>query len=90
MKPAIASSFLRARMSWVSTSPDRVEHDVPALQEEGVEHLVLGAEVVVHQPVGDARLVGDVADAAGVEALAGEDADGRVEDEPALLGSGCR
>ena len=58
----------------------------PALEEERVEHLVLGAEVVVDEPVGDARLVGDVRDAAGVEALAGEHADRRVEDQAALVG----
>ena len=43
---------------------DDVEHDVPALEEERVEHLVLGAEVVVDEAVGDAGLVGDVAHAA--------------------------
>jgi hypothetical protein len=40
---------------------------------------------VVDEAVGDARLVGDVRDAAGVEALAGEHAHGRVEDQPALV-----
>ncbi len=61
MKPAIASSFSRAGMSWRVDLADRLEQDVPALQEQRVEHLVLGAEVVVDEPVGDARLVGDVA-----------------------------
>jgi hypothetical protein len=41
---------------------------------------------VVDEAVGDARLVGDVRDAALVEALAREDGDGRVEDLAAALG----
>src|SRR6185437_3071763 len=64
---------------------DHLEHHVPALEEERVEHLVLGAEVVVDEPVGDTGLVGDVGDAAGVEALAREHAHGRVEDQAPLL-----
>ena len=64
---------------------DRLEHDLPALEEERVEHLVLGLEVVVDEAVGDARLVGDVRHAAGVEALAREHAHGRVEDQAALV-----
>ena len=39
---------------------DQLEHHVPALEEQRVEHLVLGGEVVVDEAVGDARLVGDV------------------------------
>ena len=35
---------------------------------------------MVQEPVRDARLGGDVADAGSVEALAGEDAHRRVED----------
>ena len=62
---------------------------VPLIQTgERVEDLVLAAEVVVDEPVGDAGLVGDVADPARVEALPGEHAHGGVEDEPALLGRG--
>src|SRR3954468_2378059 len=64
---------------------DDVEHDVPAFEEQGVQHGVLGREVVVDEPVGDARLVGDVRHAAGVEALAGEDPHGGVEDLAALV-----
>src|SRR3954447_5455804 len=67
---------------------DRVQQDVPALEEDGVEHLVLGAEVVVDQAVRDARLVGDVGYAAAVEALSREDPDRGVEDDPALVRSG--
>jgi hypothetical protein len=40
---------------------------------------------VVEEPVGDPRLLGDVADATGVVALPREDAHGRVEDDPALV-----
>src|SRR3954447_5727636 len=64
---------------------DDLEHHVPALEEQRVEHGILGREVVVDEPVGDARLVGDVRHAAGVEALAGEDAHRRVEDLAALV-----
>ena len=64
---------------------DRRQQQRPALDEELVEDLVLGAEVVVDEPVGDAGLVGDVGDAGRVEALAGEDADGGVEDLAALV-----
>ena len=41
---------------------------------------------MVDEAIGDAGLVGDVRDAAGVEALPGEDADRGVEDQAALLG----
>jgi len=40
---------------------------------------------VVEESVRDARLLGDVADSRGVEALAGEDAHRRLEDPPPLL-----
>ena len=40
---------------------------------------------MVQKPVCDARLFGDVPDAARVVALAGEDANGRVENEPTLV-----
>jgi hypothetical protein len=43
---------------------------------------------VVEEPVRDSRLLGDVTDPRGVIALAREDADGRVEDEPALVRGG--
>ena len=67
---------------------DRGEHHVPALEEQRVEDLLLGGEVVVDEPVGDARLVGDVRHPAGVKALAGEHAHGGVEDHPPLV-DGC-
>ena len=85
MNDAIASSLSRAAIGCGVDLVDRREHQLPALEEQRVEHLVLGLEVVVDEPVGDAGLVGDVRDAAGVEALAREDADGRVEDQPALV-----
>ncbi len=52
--------------------------------EELGHHRLLGAEVVVDEPVGDARLVGDVGDARGVVALPREDADSRLEYRAAL------
>ena len=64
---------------------DQLEHHVPALEEQRVEHLVLGGEVVVDEAVGDAGLVGDVRHAAGVEALAREHPHRRVQDQPALV-----
>ena len=54
----------RARCPAASTSRIELEQHVPALEEQRVEHLVLGGEVVVDEPVGDARLVGDVRHAA--------------------------
>ena len=88
MKEAIASSFSRGRQLAGVDLVDRGEQHVPALEEQRVEHLVLGGEVVVDEPVGDAGLVGDVRDAAGVEALAGEHAHRGVEDQAALVQRG--
>ena len=85
MNPATASSFSRGGIGARVDLLDRRQQQRPALDEELVEHLVLGVEVVVDEPVGDARLAGDVGDAAGVEALAGEDADRRVEDLAAAV-----
>ena len=65
---------------------NQLEHHVPALEEERVEDLVLGGEVVVDEPVRHAGLVGDVRHAAGVEPLAREHAHGRFEDQAALVG----
>jgi hypothetical protein len=44
---------------------------------------------VVQQPVGDTRFLRDVADPGRVIALAREDANGCVEDEPALVFLAC-
>ena len=85
MKPAIACSFSRAGTSVASVSTDRLEQDLPALEEQRVQHLVLGLEVVVDEPVGHARLVGDVRHAARVEPLAREHAHRGVEDDPPLV-----
>ncbi len=92
MKPATSCSFSRGGKLVARVDlGDRVEHDLPALEEELVEHLLLRVEVVVDEAVGDAGLVGDVGDAAVVEALAGEDGDRRVEDQAALVdGAGAR
>ena len=86
MKPATAPSFWRGSAAGPVGLLDRRQQQRPALDEELVQDLVLGAEVVVDEPVGDAGLVGDVGDAGRVEALAGEDADRGVEDLAALVG----
>ena len=59
----------------------RRARSAPGVAEHRLEHLLLRGEVVVEQPVGDARLLGDVADAAVVVARAREDAHGGVEDQ---------
>ena len=87
MNDAIACSFARGGSLLGVDLADRLQHHVPALQEERVEDLVLGGEVVVDEPVRDARLVGDVRDAAGVEALVGEHPHGGVEDHAPLVGA---
>src|SRR5205807_2467312 len=50
--------------------------------------LLLGGEVVVDETVGDARLVGDIRDATGVEALPRKHAHGSLENHPALVDRG--
>ena len=75
MKAATAPSFSRGRAAVSVGLLDRRQQQRPALDEELVQDLVLGVEVVVDEAVGDPRLVGDVGDAGRVEALAGEDAD---------------
>ena len=85
MKRATASSFSRGGMLLRVDLVDRRQEQRPALDEELVQHLLLGLEVVVDEAVGDARLVGDVRDAASVEALAGEDADRGLEDLAAAI-----
>ena len=82
---AIPRSCSSAGSSDCSTAREAAEQLAPVLAEDGLEHGLLGREVVVEEPVRDARLLGDVADAGGVVAVAGEDADGGVEDEAALL-----
>ena len=52
----------------------------PSLREDGGEDVVLVVEVVVHQAVRDARLLGDVCDARTVEAGAREHLGRRRED----------
>ena len=52
---------------------------LPARAEDRLEHLLLGAEVVVEQAVRDAGLLGDVADPRPVEAVSREDANRRLE-----------
>src|SRR3954453_8587561 len=50
-----------------------------------VEDFVLGGEVVIEEAVRDTRLLRDVSDPRGVEALPREHAGGRVEDQTPLL-----
>jgi hypothetical protein len=64
---------------------DQLEHHVPTLEEQRFEHLVLRGEVVVHEAIRHARLVGDVRHAARVKTLAREHAHRRVEDQAALV-----
>ena len=80
MKPATAASFWRGVAPVRSVSSIALSSSDQRCDEELVEDLVLGGEVVVDEPVGDVGLVGDVGDPGRVEALAGEDPDGGVED----------
>ena len=88
MNDAIASSFSRAGIGRRSISSIAASRRSQRSGEERVEHLVLGLEVVVDEAVGDARLVGDVGDAARVEPLAREHPHRRVEDQAALVDRG--
>ncbi len=88
MKPRDRVELLAARPVAAVHLVDRGQEQRPPLGEELVHHLVLRAEVVVDEPVGDACLVGDVGDAARVVALAREHADGRVQDLAAAVGGG--
>ena len=83
------ASRSRARLVRLLDGAHGVEHVAPRLAEDRLEQLFLRTEVVVEQPVRDTRFLGDVADAAGVVALAREDAHGRVEDEPPLVLLAC-
>ena len=85
MNEAMARSFSRAGIVWRVDLADQLDHHVPALEEQRVEHRVLGAEVVVDEPVGHARLLGDVRHPALGEALLGEHPDRRVEDLPPFV-----
>ncbi len=78
-------SFSSAGSSDASTASNRTSRSPQFSRKTVCEHLVLRGEVVVQQPVRDARLLGDVADARGVEPVAREHANGGVEDPPALL-----
>ena len=85
MNDATAWSLSRAGDLAAVDLGDRLQQQAPALEEERVEHLVLGPEVVIDEPVGHPGLVRDVRHAAGVEALAREHAHRGVEDDPALV-----
>ena len=64
---------------------DRVLQPDPRLPEDRLQDLVLGREIVVEEPVRDPRFLGDVTHAAGMEALAREDTDGRVQDQATFV-----
>ena len=64
---------------------EALEQLAEVLAEDDLEHLLLRVEVVVEQAVRDTRFLGDVAHARPVVAGAGEHADGRVEQQPALV-----
>src|SRR5439155_16432032 len=70
--------------------PDSVEHVTPGLAEDRLEQLLLRSEIVIEQPVGDTRLLGDVTDTRRVIALAREDAHSGIEDEAPLVLMTCR
>ena len=89
MNPAIAAQLVARGALGPIRLGDRREHHVPALEEQRVEDLVLGGEVVIDEPVRDPGLVGDVRHAAGVKALAREHPHRGVEDHPALVGGGA-
>ena len=59
--------------------------NAPVLVEDGLENLILRLEVVVEEPVRDACLLGDVADAARVVPLPREDAHGGLEELTAFV-----
>jgi hypothetical protein len=79
------AQLLARRVAGLLDALDRLDQRAPGLAEDGEEHLLLRAEVVVEQPVCDACLLGDVADAARVVALAREDPHRRLEEQPALF-----
>ena len=86
MKPATAASLSRggslASASSIAASSSDQRSVNSSLRTSSLD-LSSG-----RQAVGDAGLVGDVGDARRVEALAGEDADRRVEDLAALVDGG--
>ena len=85
MKPATAASFARGAASLPSASSIAARSSDQRSLKSSLRTSSLELEVVVDEAVGDPRLVGDVGDAGRVEALAGEDADRRVEDLAALV-----
>jgi hypothetical protein len=84
------AQLLTRRVARLLDAFDRLDQRAPRLAEDGAEHLLLRAEVVVQEAVRDARLLGDVADAARVVPLPGEDAHRRVQKQSALFLLGLR
>ena len=62
----------------------------PPLREDGGEDLLLVAEVVVDQPVGDAGALGDVGDARAVHAAPSEHLGGGFDDALARARAAAR
>ncbi len=81
----------RARGSRCSRSipVDRVEQQLPALEEERVEDLLLGVEVVVDEAVGDARLSATSETRQEWNPWRAKTRDRGVEDHPALVDAGA-
>ncbi len=79
------SSFSPAGLVGGFYGPEAIEQVAEVLPEDGLEHLFLGAEVVVEEAVSDPRLGGDVADPRTVVAAPGEDPHGSIENELPLL-----
>ena len=79
-------SVSRAESSSIDSTPLIVSIiSVQVFAEDGLEQLVLRVEVVVEEPMRDACLLGDVAYAARVVALAGKHTDRSVQDELPLV-----
>ena len=78
------AQLLAGRLARLLDALTRSTSTVPRLAEDRLQHLVLRREVVVEEAVRDARLLGDVADARRVVALAREHTHGRVEDQTPL------
>ena len=83
-------SWSTAGSSVSSTLPIRSRSTLQFSWKTASSTCVLGVEVVVEEPVRDARLLRDVADPARVESLAREHANGGVENLPPLVLRRCR
>ena len=80
-----AGEAVTSRLVRLLDRADGVEHVAPRLAKDRLEQLFLRTEIVIEESVRDARLLGDVSDAARVVALAREHAHRCVEDEAPLV-----